>query len=121
MLHPATMKKHFSIKQLHSQSVKQQQQQQKQKSKHINNRFNDNITTTTTFSSIGTSFNKLPHRNPFHDDHHQIDYKRPALSDLVRDSKNNIILQDIQFLLDFAIIGFAKVRRLIYNNIITQE
>jgi hypothetical protein len=117
LLHPATVKKHFSIKQLHS--VKRQKIYIY---KHINNRFNDNITTTTTtFSSIGTLFNKLPHRNPFHDDHHQLDYKRPELSDIVRDSKNNIILQDIQFLLDFAIIGFAKVRRLIYKNFITQE
>jgi hypothetical protein len=102
LLHPAAVKEHFSVKQLYP--IKQEQKS----TRH----FNETILTSTIMKTESSSSynNKLRHKNPFQDDHHQGTFVRPKLADLVRDSKSNIILHDIQFLLDFAIIGFAKVR-----------
>ena len=40
--------------------------------------------------------------------YHSSDFIRPTFSDIVRDHKNNVVTGDLQFLLDFAIIGYAK-------------
>jgi hypothetical protein len=72
-----------------------------------------NKTTKISFSHVVTARNfdvvKLSHPNPFDKKHHQEKFDRPLLTELVPNPKNNTILQDVDFLLDFAIIGFAKV------------
>ena len=40
--------------------------------------------------------------------YHSLDYVRPAFSDIVQDHRNHVIIGDLQFLLDFAIIGHVK-------------
>ncbi len=51
---------------------------------------------------------KAEHKNPFVDLHHDLTFRRPMLEELVTDHRNNVIVGDVQFLLDFAIIGHAK-------------
>lgn len=40
--------------------------------------------------------------------YHSPHFIRPAFEDIVKDHKNNVITGDLQFLLDFAIVGHAK-------------
>jgi hypothetical protein len=92
MLHPATTHDDFYSQQLYSKV--------------------GNSTRKIPFSQMFTTnvnVTKVPHTNPFDKRHHQATFKRPLLMELVPHPKNNNILQDVNFLLDFAIIGFAKV------------
>lgn len=91
--HPATVKDEFGIK-----------------NKALN--FDTKIPNLTRFHAVPTDINvmKLPHANPFSMEHHRANFERPPLSDLSTNLENNTILHDVDFLLDFGIIGFAKVR-----------
>jgi hypothetical protein len=90
-LHPATVKENYIAKQRNS-NVRDKEK--------------------LLFSQVvAKHFNvtKFALTNPFDKKHHQETFQRPLLTELVRNPRSNIILQDVDFLLDFAIVGFAKV------------
>jgi hypothetical protein len=74
------------------------------------------ISTTTLSSSASTTATKrkrsIPTTKSFpslaNASYHSPDFKRPAFSQIVKDHRQNLIIGDLQFLLDFAIIGHVK-------------
>ena len=46
--------------------------------------------------------------SPFQLHYHAPDFQRPRFESIVKDHRNNVIVGDLQFLLDFAIVGHAK-------------
>ncbi|KAL3911190.1 MAG: hypothetical protein SGILL_007380, partial [Bacillariaceae sp.] len=93
ILHPAAVKNHFSVKDLLVKKTNKKKISSPRRQQLL-------LSGNATF--------KLPHYSPFGADHHRPTFRRPKLIELVKDHKNNIIIQDVDFLLDFAIIGFAK-------------
>lgn len=64
-----------------------------------------NITNpTSTYDAISKSWPMSPYQFPYHDK----DFQRPRFEEVVTDHRNNVIVGDLQFLLDFAIVGYAK-------------
>jgi hypothetical protein len=86
-LHPATVKEHFSILDLHTVKTK-----------------------TDTAADVAVALSHpLRHFQSLNNATlHSPNFTRPSFESIVKDHRNNVIVGDLQFLLDFAIIGFAK-------------
>lgn len=100
LLHPKSAKKHFTTKDMLSPKA-MNSHKIKMKSSSLFTPFHPFNTTADLLSNDDNS-------NLFHADHHQPGFQYPPLHHIVNDYKNNEVVGDPQFLLDFGIVGFAK-------------
>jgi hypothetical protein len=80
ILHPATVKQYFTVP----------------------------VRTMTHVKDATTGTLRTPLLYPMNTTFHSPNFFRPDFIDIVKDHRNNVIVGDVQFLLDFAIIGHAK-------------